>query len=423
MIRSKTGWALCVVLTLLFLCSCAAQPAGSESAAAQSSLPAAAESAPQQALQSAGEESAVRDSVEEILQKMTLREKVGQLFVVRPDSLDLTLSQQQIDDDKAEGVTHLSDGMRQTLQSYPVGGICQFGKNITDPEQITQFNADLQAASKIPLLIAVDEEGGAVARLANHPAFALPRYESAAAVGAAGDPQAAREMGRTIGGYLRAYGFTMDFAPVADVYTNPANTVIGTRAFSQDAATAATMAGAMAQGLQEEGILPTFKHFPGHGDTAEDSHSGLAYTYRTREEMMACEFLPFMLPSAGADGVGPHAIMVGHIAAPELTGEKTPASLSYGVVTGLLREELLPGEDPLVITDSLAMGAITESYTPEQAAVQALQAGCDLLLMPEGLEPAFEGVWEAVQSGRISEDRLDESVARILRYKQQYAGL
>lgn len=410
MFYKKAGRALCVLLAPLLLCGCERQ-----SAALQSSVP--------QTPQSAQTASSAQESVEQLLQKMTLREKVGQLFIVRPDALDPTLSQQQIDDEAGEGVTHLSDVMRQTLQTYPVGGICQFGKNITDPEQIAQFNADLQAASKIPLLIAVDEEGGAVARLANHPAFSLPQYESAAAVGATGDPEAAREMGRSIGAYLRAYGFTMDFAPVADVYTNPANTVIGTRAFSQDAKTAASMAGAMAQGLQQEGILPTLKHFPGHGDTAEDSHSGLAYTQRTREEMMACEFLPFLLPAEGSDGIGPHAIMVGHIAAPELSGDEEPASLSYGVVTELLREELLPEEDLLVITDSLAMGAITEGYTPEEAAVQALQAGCDLLLMPEGLEPAFEAVWEAVQSGKISEQRLDDSVARILRYKQQYAGL
>ena len=410
MTRQASKRVLCALLAPLLLCGCTQKGTEAEVQVQPTPRPTQAESASQ-------------DSVEQLLQKMTLREKVGQLFIVRPDALDPTLSQQQIDDEDGEGVTHLSDVMRQTLQTYPVGGICQFGKNITDPAQITQFNADLQAASKIPLLIAVDEEGGAVARLANHPGFTLPQYDSAAAVGATGDPEAARQMGRTIGAYLREYGFTMDFAPVADVYTNSANTVIGTRAFSQEAATVAAMAGAMAQGLQEEGILPTLKHFPGHGDTAEDSHSGLAYTQRTREEMMDCEFLPFLLPTEGSDGIGPHAIMVGHIAAPALSSEEEPASLSYGVVTELLREDLLPEEDVLVITDSLSMGAITKTYTPEEAAVLALQAGCDLLLMPQGLEAAFEAVWEAVQSGQISEQRLDDSVARILRYKQQYAGL
>lgn len=419
---------LAALLALALLCGCTpapgdAQPtpqpeppAVSESDGAPTSTPAqeqtpAPEPAPEEA-----------DPVTALLQRMTLREKVGQLFMIRPDSLDLALPQEQINDEHADGVTALSDAMRKTLQDYPVGGICQFGKNITGPQQIAQFNAELQAASKIPLLISVDEEGGAVARLANHPAFDLPRYESAAAVGETGDPEAAREMGATIGAYLKDYGFTMDFAPDADVYTNPANTVIGTRAFSQDAATAATMAGAMAQGLQEQGVLPTLKHFPGHGDTAEDSHSGLAYSHRTKEEMRQCEFLPFLQPTEGENGIGPHAIMVGHIAAPALDGD-TPASLSYAIVTELLRGELLQGGNVLVVTDSLAMGAITEQYAPAEAAVQALNAGCDILLMPDGLTEAFDGVVAAVENGTISEERLNESVARILRVKQQYAGL
>ena len=425
---------LAALLALTLLCGCTPAP-GAAQPTPQPELPAtetpalsgpaepAPTAAPAQeqtpAPEPAPEEA---DPVAALLQQMTLREKVGQLFMIRPDSLDLTLPQEEIDDEYADGVTALSDAMRKTLQDYPVGGICQFGKNITDPQQIAQFNADLQAASKIPLLISVDEEGGVVARLANHPAFDLPRYESAAAIGETGDPEAAREMGATIGAYLKDYGFTMDFAPDADVYTNPANTVIGTRAFSQDAATAATMAGAMAQGLQAQGILPTLKHFPGHGDTAEDSHSGLAYSHRTKEEMLQCEFLPFMQPTQGEGGIGPHAIMVGHIAAPALDGD-TPASLSYPIVTGLLRGELLQGEDVLVVTDSLAMGAITEQYAPAEAAIRALNAGCDILLMPDGLTEAFDGVVAAVENGTISEERLNESVARILRVKQQYAGL
>lgn len=199
--------------------------------------------------------------------------------------MDLTLPQETINDAKADGVTMLTDAMRETLQAYPVGGICQFGKNITDPEQLAQFNADLQAASRTPLFIAVDEEGGAVARLANHPAFDLPQYESAAAVGASGDPADACGMGQTIGAYLKEYGFNMDFAPDADVNTNPDNPIIGTRAFSSDAATAAEMAAAAADGLRTGGILPTLKHFPGHGDTAEDSHTALAVTYKTLDEL------------------------------------------------------------------------------------------------------------------------------------------
>ena len=383
-------------LLLITLTACTAAPAGTLPAAAPTPTPAStpaptAAPAPADAL--------------------TLEEKIGQLFIIRPDALDLTLPQESINDAKADGVTMLTDAMRETLQAYPVGGICQFGKNITDPEQLAQFNADLQAASRTPLFIAVDEEGGAVARLANHPAFDLPQYESAAAVGASGDPADACAMGQTIGAYLKEYGFNMDFAPDADVNTNPDNPIIGTRAFSSDAATAAEMAAAAADGLRTSGILPTLKHFPGHGDTAEDSHTALAVTYKTLDELQACELLPF------AADTGLHAVMVGHIAAPNVTGDGTPATLSPQLVA------LIPdAENTLIVTDSLAMDAITAAYTPGEAAVQAFQAGCDVLLMPNSLPEAYAAVLEAVQNGTISEERLDRSVNKILLYKQQFAS-
>lgn len=403
------------LLAPLLLCACTAAP-GTQSAAVSSEAPPATE-APEPV------QTPAADPVEALLQQMTLREKVGQLFMIRPDSLDPELTREQVNDERAEGVTELSDAMRATLQEYPVGGICHFGKNVEDPEQMTRFNADLQQASELPLLIAVDEEGGTVARLANDPDFALPQYESAAAVGATGDPEQAREMGRTIGNYLKEYGFNMDFAPDADVLTNPDNPVIGSRSFSQDAETVAQMATAMAQGLQEQDILPVFKHFPGHGDTAEDSHSGIAYTRRTLEELQACEFLPFRLLDNGFSPDELPAVMAGHIAAPALGDGDTPASLSYHLVTEILRGEVLDGAPALVVTDSMAMGAITELYSPGEAAVRALQAGCDLVLMPDSLPEAFDAVLAAVEDGTISAERLDESVARILRVKQQYAGL
>ena len=178
-----------------------------------------------------------------------------------------------------------------------------------------------------------------------------------------------------------------------------------------DAATAAEMAAAAADGLRTGGILPTLKHFPGHGDTAEDSHTALAVTYKTLDELQACELLPF------AADTGLHAVMVGHIAAPNVTGDGTPATLSPQLVA------LIPdAENTLIVTDSLAMDAITAAYTPGEAAVQALQAGCDVLLMPNSLPEAYAAVLEAVQNGTISEERLDRSVNKILLYKQQFAS-
>ena len=350
------------------------------------------------------------DPVQQLLEEMTLEQKVGQFFLVRPDSLDLSQTQDQINDAKADGVTELTDAMRQTLAEYPVGGVVIFGKNLESPQQITQFLDDLQQASDTPLFTAIDEEGGLVARLANNAAFDLPQYESAAAVGTSGNPEDARAMGRTIGGYLKEYGFNLDFAPVADVNTNPDNPIIGERAFSSDAATAAQMAAAAAEGLRQNGILPTLKHFPGHGDTAEDSHTDLAVTYKTREELENCELLPF------AADTGLHAVMVGHIAAPNVIGSDTPATLSAELIA------MIPdAENTLIVTDSLSMDAITKAYTPGEAAVQAIQAGCDVLLMPNSLQEAYDAVLAAVQNGTISEARLDQSVNKILHYKQQFA--
>lgn len=340
----------------------------------------------------------VCSEIDRLIGQMTLREKVGQLFFVRPESLN-----------EGQTATLLNGTMKSMLKDYPVGGVVMFSRNIISPDQIISFNQALQEASEIPLVISVDEEGGAVARLANHDAFDLPTYKSAADVGKSGDASDALAMGQTIGAYLYRYGFNMDFAPIADVNTNPNNPVIGQRAFSSDAETAALMADAMAEGLRQEGITPVFKHFPGHGDTAEDSHYGIAVSYKTKSEMEDCEWLPFQ--KAGSED----CIMMGHIAVPNLTGDQTPASLSYEVVTEILRNEW--GYEGVIITDSLEMGAITQTYGVGEASVQAFLAGCDVLMMPSNLEEAFDAILDAVECGRISEARLDQSVRRILSLK------
>ena len=339
------------------------------------------------------------DPAELLLSSMTLRQKVGQLFLVRPESVTAG----------ASGYTEVTDGMKAALEQYPVGGFALFAENITGPDQLTAFNAALREACAIAPFLSVDEEGGRVARIANHDAFDVPRYRNAAAVGASGDPNEGLLMGDTIGGYLRQYGFNMDFAPVADVNTNPNNPVIGTRAFSSDPEVAARMAGAVADGLRQQGIVPVFKHFPGHGDTAQDSHVGLAVTYKTEEQMLSCEWLPFL-------EAGPmECVMVAHVAAPELTGDMTPATMSREIVTGILREKL--GFEGLVITDALEMGAVTEGYTSGEAALAALNAGCDILLMPMDLYGAFDAVVAAVERGEYPMEALDATVLRILRFK------
>lgn len=384
-----------LLLAALLLAGCGSAPAEPTSTAetlSPETLP-PAESVP-------AETEAPVSELDALLEGMTLRQKVGQLFIVRPEALD------------PASATALTDAMIDALEEYPVGGIILFSQNITSPDQLAAYNEALQDFSEIPLFLSVDEEGGTVARLANNTAFDLSRYKNAASIA---DAAQALEMGRTIGGYLNAYGFNMDFAPVADVNTNPQNPVIGTRAFSSDAETAAELAGAMADGLNEQGIIAVFKHFPGHGDTAEDSHSGIAVSHKTEAEMEICEWLPFLEAESG------DCVMVGHIAAPEITGSLIPATVSSEIVTGILKEKL--GFQGLVITDSLSMGAITDVYTPGEAALGALQAGCDILLLPADLQEAFNAVVSAVEDGSYSEEQLDETVRRILQFKAEHGIL
>ncbi len=339
---------------------------------------------------------------------LTLEQKVGQLFVLRPDTLDKAANAAQTGVGQTKGTTAISDALRANIQKYHIGGFCQFSQNIVSPEQISQFNRDLQAASDIPLFLAVDEEGGSVARLANTKTFKLPKYKSAAAVGTKG-AAAAYEMGNTIGRYVRSYGFNIDFAPDADVNTNPKNPVIGTRAFSSDAMKAAELSSAAGQGIADAGVIPTFKHFPGHGDTAQDSHTGIAYSYKTLEQIQTCELLPFVAASA----VTPHAVMVSHISLPNITGDNTPATLSRQII------DLIPDADrTLIITDSMEMEAISKVYSSGDAAVRAILAGCDMILMPADFEEAYTAVLAACRNGTISAERLDKSVTKILQFKK-----
>lgn len=347
------------------------------------------------------------DAVEAKLTAMTLREKVGQLFWVRPEALDFSRNPEK---------KRLTQSMRRNLEQYPVGGIAVFKKNIQDENQLSSLIADFQSASKIPMIVAVDEEGGSVARLANHEAFSLPKYKSTREIGETGDPEQACQMGQTVGGYLRSYGFNLDFAPVADVDSNPANPVIGRRAFSTAAQQTAQMVAAAVEGFHEAGMLCTVKHFPGHGDTGQDSHYGTATSYKTWEEMKAMEMLPF---EAGI-AAGVDVVMTAHITTPNATTDGLPASLSYTMITERLRGEL--GFQGVIVTDALEMDAIKKHFTPEQAAVAALGAGVDVLLMPNNLRAAFDGVVRAVEDGTLSEERLNESVRRVLTLKQK-AGL
>ncbi len=339
----------------------------------------------------------IAEETERILAGMRREEKVWQMLVVFPQEIT--------------GERSTADGAlwEEGFRARPAGGVVFDGDNIASETALKDMLAAAAGAGEITPLLCVDEEGGAVARVAYalgvttkfHPMFDY-RAEG---------PETAFANARTIAGDIAGFGFNTDFAPVADVRTNPDNAVIGRRAYSDDPEEAAALVAAAVDGFHAGGVLCTLKHFPGHGDTAEDSHTGAASCGRTREELDECELKPFAAGiAAGAD-----MVMVGHITVPALDPAQ-PATLSKAVVTGLLRGEL--GFSGVVVTDAMRMGALTEHCAdPAEAAVRAVEAGCDLILAPEDTEAAAQALLE-----NVSDARLDESVRRILRMKLS-AGL
>jgi beta-N-acetylhexosaminidase len=232
------------------------------------------------------------------------------------------------------------------------------------------------------------------------------------AIGNTGDPVNAYECGNTIGTYLQQYGFDIDFAPVADVNTNPENIVIGPRAFSGDPAVAAPMVTNYLQGLKDAGITGCIKHFPGHGDTKADTHYGYAQTMKTWAEMLQCEMVTFR---AGIEW-GCQLIMTAHISVPNVTGADVPSTMSSIILQDKLRGEL--GYQNIIVTDAISMGAITNQYSTAEAAVGSILAGVDIVLDPSNYIVAFEAVMSAIDNGTITEDRINQSVRRILRLRK-----
>ena len=357
------------------------------------------------------------DEIEAQLQKMSLREKVGQMFYVRPECLDTTIHfnlpsgvDGSADDIKEIKLQTVNATMTGVNEKYPVGGIILYAHNIEDEAQLAQFIPQIRALKGSPLLC-IDEEGGRVARIGRNPNFNVETFESMDSIGKTGDPQNAYYCGNTIGTYLREYGFDIDFAPVADVNTNPENIVIGNRAFSDDPAVAAPMVTSYLQGLKDAGVTGCIKHFPGHGDTTADTHYGYAQSQKTWDEMLGCEMITF---KAGIQW-GCQLIMTAHIGTPGVTGSEIPATMSSLILQDKLRGEL--GYQNIIITDAMEMGAITQQYSCSEAAVGCIQAGVDIVLGPQNFVEAFDAVIEAVENGIITEERINQSVRRILKLK------
>ncbi len=346
-------------------------------------------------------EELLQQEIEAVLADMTMEEKICQMFILTPEQLT-----------GVSGVTAAGDTTKSKLKEYPVGGLIYFSSNLVSEDQTREMLENTKAYGKeiegLPLFLCIDEEGGRVARIGRNAAFSVEQVKP---MGQINNEEEAYQAGMVIGSYLCDLGFNVDFAPDADVLTNERNTVIGDRSFGSDPERVTRMASAVSDGLHAEGVLSAFKHFPGHGATEADTHEGYAYTEKTYEELRAAELIPF----AAAKECGVDMVMVAHISLPNVVGDSTPSSLSHKMITEILRGDL--GFEGLVVTDSMSMGAVTEHYSSGEAAAKAVEAGADLLLMPKNFQEAFQGIRDAVSSGRITEERIEESLQRILRVK------
>jgi beta-N-acetylhexosaminidase len=332
------------------------------------------------------------------LDELTLEDKVGQLFCCGWQGAAT-----------GEGRT-VNAHAAALVDELRVGGVILMGRNVGPPAETAALCNALQQRSRVPLLVSTDQEGGSVSR------FVAPglTFPGNMALGAAGAASLVEQVAAAIGTQLRAMGLNVDYAPVLDVNNNPANPIIGTRSFGESPSEVARLGVAALRGFASAGVLAAVKHFPGHGDTAVDSHHDLPVQPAGRDRLDAVELFP--LRAAIAAGVP--MVMTTHIVFPALDAEQ-PATLSRRILTGLLREEL--GFEGLIITDCLEMKAIADRWGAEEAAVQSLEAGADLLLVchTESVQRRmWEGVLAAVRSGRISESRLEESLGRLFAAKR-----
>jgi len=339
-----------------------------------------------------------KTKAEEILAKMSVEEKLGQLFICafRKDAF-------------GSGITGISPEAIEAVEKYHIGGVVLFRENIASQKQTAEYISNLQMLSNIPLFIGVDEEGGIVRRTQS---LEVPSVGSQFSIAKEGEA-AVYSSAKAIAEYLTPMGFNLNFAPVADIFSNPSNTVIAQRAYGTDEKTVSSALPYAVKAYNEAGMVSVLKHFPGHGDTLEDSHYGLAFTRKALDELREMELKPF---AAGIEAGAP-MVMAGHICAPNITDDNEPAIFSHRLITEILRGEM--GFSGIVITDAMDMGALN-SYSAEESALKAFEAGVDILLMPPDYKAAYSGLLEALLSGEITSEQLDEKVLRILECKEKF---
>lgn len=341
---------------------------------------------------------------EEILAEMTLEEKIGQMFLVNLEALDTSYGSYY-------EFRKCTKKMKKALAQNPPGGFVLFARNIETRTQVLELNASLQDAAKYPLFAAVDEEGGDVARIGSNSNMGTTAFPSMQEVGQTGDTSYVQQIGETIGADISALGFNVDFAPVADINTSSLNEEIGSRSFGSDTKLVSSMVKSFVKGLQGKNVSATLKHFPGQGSSTGNTHHESVNLDKDIENLRKTDFKPFEEGiRAGAD-----FIMVSHVSISRVTEDTLPACMSEIVMKSILRTEF--GFDGIIITDAMDMTAITSDYSSAEAATASILAGADIILMPQNYAEAVEGVKEAVADGTITEERIEESVRRILQVK------
>ena len=379
----------------------------------------------------------------EIVGGMSIDEKIGQIMLMEfsewnPDdatygNTDMAVTNEDvfIPADEEDDMVVLNNEVRSIIADFHLGNIILFGENCKDTESLARLTYDMQHAAidsgSLPLLIGTDQEGGSVTRLVSGTCMS-----GNMAVGASGNTENARLSGQVIGSELAAVGINCDFAPDADVNSNRENPIIGLRSFSDDPKVVAKMAEAMAEGMADSGIIPCAKHFPGHGNTSSDSHTGLPLVEESYDEWLKCDGLPFKA-LAEKNSVG--MIMTAHIQYPGLDDTKVkssldgdeiylPATLSKTIITDILKGKL--GYDGVVVTDALNMDAIVDNFDPEEAVIMALNAGADMLCMPvtirstqdiPKLTALYDTIKAAVADGTLSEKRLNDAARAVIKLK------
>lgn len=338
----------------------------------------------------------IEEKIKKQLKKMTLDEKIAQMLIIYYSS------------------TTYDKTLEQTIKEVKPGGFILMNDNISTYQNTLNLVKSMQKDSKVPMIISIDQEGGIVQRLQKITDIEVTNIPSMLTLGKTNDKNLAYNVGKIMAQQLKTLGINLDFAPVVDIYSNKDNKVIANRSFGSNSEEVTTMALALKQGLEDNNVNTCLKHFPGHGDTAVDSHYNLPVINKDYNDLSKVELIPYYKAIKNNTNM----IMIGHIALPKITKDNTPASLSKEIITNLLKTKLK--YQGLVITDALNMKALTDNYSDKEIYTMAINAGVDLLLMPNGSRKAIEYIKESIKEKKITEQMINTSVTKILTYKYNH---